>query len=113
MAVWTLCQESCSASTATPTLPADLPVVAAYFTHRADHGATVRVARAAIAAAHRDAGVADPTRDHESVARTVQGIARDAVGRGRGQAQPLTADGLAASIPRRTGRGFESEAQAE
>ena len=75
--------------------------------------ATVRVARAAIAAAHRDAGVADPTRDHESVARTVQGIARDAVGRGRGQVQPLTADGLAAiiataSIPRRTGHGFES-----
>ena len=72
--------------------------------------------RAAIAAAHRDAGVADPTRDHEGVARTVQGIARDAVG--RGQAQPLTADGLAAiiataNIPRRTGRGIEADVQAQ
>ena len=103
------------------TLPADPAAVAAYLTHRADQGAaaaTVRVARAAIAAAHRDAGVADPTRDHEGVARTVQGIARDAVGRGRGQAQPLTADGLAAiiataSIPRRTGRGLEADVQAQ
>ena len=103
------------------TLPADPAAVAAYLTHRADQGAaaaTVRVARAAIAAAHRDAGVADPTRDHEGVARTVQGIARDAVGRGRGQAQPLTADGLAAiiataSFPRRTGRGLEADVQAQ
>ena len=42
------------------------------------------------------------------------GIARQTVGRGRGQAAPLTADGLAAIIatadrPRRRGRGWETD----
>ena len=78
--------------------------------HRADVS-TVRAARFAIAAVHRDAGLEDPTRDHE-------GIARTDTGRGRGQAQALTADGLAAiiataCIPRRTGRGLEADEQAE
>ena len=44
----------------------------------------------------------------------LRGIARQSVGRGRGQAAPLTADGLAAIIatadrPRRRGRGWETE----
>ena len=48
------------------------------------------------------------------VRRVVQGISRRTVGRGRGQAAPLTADGLAAIIatadrPRRRGRGWETE----
>ena len=47
----------------------------------------------------------------------LQGLTRQAAGRGRGQADPLTADDVAAimataSIPRRTGRGMESEADA-
>ena len=47
----------------------------------------------------------------------LQGLTRQAAGRGRGQADPLTADDVAAimataSIPRRTGRGMESEAAA-
>ena len=85
-----------------------------YLTHRSDEGAavsTLRAARFAIAAAHRDAGLEDPTWDHE-------GIARTDTGRERGQAPAFTADGLAAilataCIPRRTGRGLESDEQAE
>ena len=47
----------------------------------------------------------------------LQGLARQAAGRGRGQAQGLTAEDCAAilataSIPRRTGRGAESETAA-
>ena len=46
-----------------------------------------------------------------------RGLTRQAAGRGRGQADPLTADDVAAilataSLPRRTGRGMESEADA-
>ena len=49
--------------------------------------------------------------------RVLQGLTRQAAGRGRGQADPLTADDVAAimataSLPRRTGRGMESEAAA-
>ena len=47
----------------------------------------------------------------------LRGLGRQAAGRGRGQADGLTADHVAAilgtaSIPRRTGRGMESEAAA-
>ena len=53
----------------------------------------------------------------QSVRRVLQGLTRQAAGRGRGQADPLTADDVAAimataSLPRRTGRGMESEAAA-
>ena len=100
-------------------LPADPLAVAAYLAERTDQGAaasTVRAARAAIGAAHRDAGEADPTA-HDGVRRVLKGLGRQAAGRGRGQAQGLTADHVAAilataSIPRRTGRGMESEAAA-
>ena len=49
--------------------------------------------------------------------RVLQGLARQSTGRGRGQAQGLTADDCAAimataSLPRRTGRGWESETAA-
>ena len=100
-------------------LPADPASVAAYLTARADQGAapaTVRTIRAAIRAAHVDQGAADPT-DHDGVRRVLRGVARQGAGRGRGQADPITADGLAAimataTIPRRTGRGLESDVQA-
>ena len=79
-------------------MPADPAAVAAYLTHRADSGkatATIRSDRAAIGAAHREIGADDPT-VHEGVRRVLQGIARDPdqQRRGRGQAAPLTVDGL-------------------
>ena len=100
-------------------LPADPAAVVAYLAERTEQGAaaaTVRTIRAAIGAAHRDAGADDPTA-HDGVRRVLQGLCRQAVGRGRGQAQGLTAEDCAAilataSIPRRTGRGVESETAA-
>ena len=96
-------------------LPAAPEAVAAYLAERTDSGAaasTVRAARAAIGAAHRDAGADDPTA-HDGVRRVLKGLSRQAAGRGRGQAQGLTADDVAAilataPLPRRTGRGMES-----
>ena len=101
------------------TLPADPLAVAAYLAERVDQGAaaaTVRTIRAAIRAGHVDTGADDPT-GHDGVRRVLQGLTRQVAGRGRGQADPLTADDVAAimataSIPRRTGRGMESEAAA-
>ena len=76
----------------------------------------MRTIRAAIRAGHVDTGADDPT-GHDGVRRVLQGLTRQAAGRGRGQADPLTADDVAAimataSIPRRTGRGMESETAA-
>ena len=101
------------------TLPADPLAIAAYLAERVADGAaaaTVRTIRAAIRAGHVDTAAADPT-GHDGVRRVLQGLTRQAAGRGRGQADPLTADDVAAimataSIPRRTGRGMESEADA-
>ena len=101
------------------TLPADPLAIAAYLAERVADGAaaaTVRTLRAAIRAGHVDTGADDPT-GHDGVRRVLQGLTRQAAGRGRGQADPLTADDVAAimataSIPRRTGRGMESEAAA-
>ena len=101
------------------TLPADPLAIAAYLADRSAQGAaaaTVRTIRAAIRAGHVDTGADDPT-GHDGVRRVLQGLTRQAAGRGRGQADPLTADDVAAimataSIPRRTGRGMESEAAA-
>ena len=101
------------------TLPADPLAIAAYLAERVAQGAaaaTVRTIRAAIRAGHVDTGADDPT-GHDGVRRVLQGLTRQAAGRGRGQADPLTADDVAAimataSIPRRTGRGMESEAAA-
>lgn len=66
----------------------------------------------AIGAAHRDAGAPTAT---EGVKRVLKGLGRQAAGRGRGQEQGLNTDDVgemlaAAPIPRRTGRGMESEA---
>ena len=101
------------------TLPADPLAIAAYLAERVADGAaaaTVRTIRAAIRAGHVDTGADDPT-GHDGVRRVLQGLTRQAAGRGRGQADPLTTDDVAAilataSIPRRTGRGMESEAAA-
>ena len=101
-------------------LPAAPESVAAYLAERTDQGAaasTVKATRAAIGAAHRDQGAADPT-GHDGVRRVLQGLTRQAAGRGRGQAQAITADDCAAIIatashPRRTGRGHESDAAAQ
>ena len=98
---------------------ADPLAIAAYLAERVADGAaaaTVRTIRAAIRAGHIDTGADDPT-GHDGVRRVLQGITRQAAGRGRGQADPLTADDCAAilataSLPRRTGRGMESEAAA-
>ena len=51
---------------------------------------TVRTIRAAIRAGHVDTGADDPT-GHDGVRRVLQGLTRQAAGRGRGQADPLTA----------------------
>ena len=99
------------------TLPADPLTIAAYLADRSAQGAaaaTVRTIRAALRAGHVDTGADDPT-GHDGVRRVLQGINRQTAG--RGQADPLTADDVAAilataSIPRRTGRGMESEAAA-
>ncbi|MDE0222217.1 MAG: tyrosine-type recombinase/integrase [Spirochaetaceae bacterium] len=100
-------------------LPATPDAVAAYLAERAEQGAaasTLSAARAAIGASHRDANVDDPTAT-EPVRRVLKGLRRQAAGRGRGQAQGLTADDCAAVLatadrPRRTGRGTESDEQA-
>ena len=49
------------------------PLISLTAPTRAPAVATVRVARAVIVAAYQDAGVAEPTRDRECVARTVRG----------------------------------------
>ena len=75
--------------------------VAAYLAERVADGAaaaTVRTIRAAIRAGHVDTGADDPT-GHDGVRRVLQGLTRQAAGRGRGQADPLTADDVAASDP--------------
>ena len=79
------------------TLPADPLAIAAYLADRSAQGAaaaTVRTIRAAIRAGHVDTGADDPT-GHDGVRRVLQGINRQTAGRGRGQADPLTADDVA------------------
>ena len=83
------------------TLPADPPVVAAYLAYRADHGAkmsTVRMAAAAISAAHGQIGHHNPCA-HPLVRQTVKGLARQAAEAGRAlqsQAPALDDEALAA-----------------
>ena len=82
-------------------MPADPSAVAAYLTERVRQGcapATVRVDRAAISAAHRSTGSADPTAS-EVVREVMRSIAKAGRDRGRGQVQGLdweTADRVAA-----------------
>ena len=79
-------------------MPAPPPVIAAYITYLAQERqlsvATVRLHRAAIAAAHRRAGHTDPT-ENEGIKLIMQGIARSH-GRRQKQARPLTAEAMAA-----------------
>ena len=92
------------------------------FSGAACAGQYARASRSSTAAAsgsavHRDAGLDDPTA-HEGVRRVLKGLGRQAAGRGRGQAQGLTADDVAgiiatAHLPRRTGRGMESDEVAD
>ena len=96
-------------------LPAEAAQVAAYLAERIEqHGhkpATLRVAAAAIAFAHRGAGLPDPCASAE-VKRTLKGATRKA-GRSQRQADALTAEAFAriqstAHRPRR-GRGGRLE----
>ena len=100
-------------------LPADPLAVAAYLSDRAGSGVamgTLRLTRAAIAAFHGDAGVADPT-DTDEVRRIMSCLPRDD-SRPQRQAAGITRKGLAAikatAVSPRTGPSGrrESEAQA-
>ena len=85
----------------TLTIPASPPLVAAYLAHLAEERrlsvATVRLHKAALAAVHKAAGLADPT-DNEPVRQIMKGLAR-AHGRPQKQARPLTAEAQAAVRP--------------
>ena len=101
-------------------LPASTAGVAAYLAERAAHGAaaaTLNAIRAGISATHRDHDLPDPT-DNQGIQQMLKGLRREAAGKGRGQAEPLTVEDVAAiiatsSIPRRSKRGMESPAQAQ
>ena len=101
-------------------LPASAAGVAAYLAERAAHGAaaaTLNAIRAGISATHRDHDLPDPT-DNQGIQQMLKGLRREAAGKGRGQAEPLTVEDVAAiiatsSIPRRSKRGVESPAQAQ
>jgi len=72
-----------------PTRPAHPAAVAEWLTSLADEGksiSTMQVARAAIAAAHREAGLEDPTAT-ELVRRVLSGLAREAARQGRRPSQ--------------------------
>nr|MDE0502084.1 tyrosine-type recombinase/integrase [bacterium] len=72
-----------------PARPAHPAAVAEWLTSLADEGksmSTVQVARAAIAAAHREAGFEDPTAT-ELVRRVLSGLAREAARQGRRPSQ--------------------------
>ena len=100
-------------------LPASAAGVAAYLAERVAYGAapaTLNAMRAGISATHRDHDLADPT-DNQGIRQMLKGLRREAAGKGRGQAEPLTVEDVAAiiataSIPRRSKRGVESPAQA-
>ena len=78
-------------------LPAEPVAVAAYLAERAETAApaTVRMDRAGIAAAHREAGAADPA-SHPGVKEVLAGLARRGADRGRGQV--LAVDWRAADL---------------
>ena len=86
-------------------LPAESPAVAAYLAHRAERGAkmpTIRMAAAAISAAHRQTGHDNPC-THVLVRQTVKGLARQAADAGRAaQRQAAALDGEALAAIRAT-----------
>ena len=81
-------------------LPADPAAVAAYLAERTEQGGASAPSGPPSAQLHRDQGADDPTA-HDGVRRVLQGLTRQAAGRGRGQA--ITAG---------TGRGMENETAA-
>ena len=86
-------------------LPAEPAAVAAYLAYRADSGAkmpTIRMAAAAISAAHRETGHDNPCA-HALVRQTVKGLARQAADAGRAaQRQAAALDGEALAAIRAT-----------
>lgn len=103
----------CSDETMSP-LPAEPITVARYLAFRGNNGiaiSTLRLSKAAISAAHNDAGLADPTDSH-AVMETMRGLQRQ-YARPQRQAAGLNAEALAAirstaMLPRR-GRGGSME----
>ena len=100
------------------TAPVDDASLAAYLAHVFESGrapATAAIAVAAVRFRAKLAGQPDPA--GEATARVLGGYRRTAADRGRGQAAPLRADGLAAILataerPRTDGRGVESHTTA-
>ena len=98
--------------------PVDDALLAAYLAHVFESGrapATAALAVAAVRCRAKLAGQPDPA--GEATARVLGGFRRTAADRGRGQAAPLRADGLAAILataerPRTDGRGVESHTTA-
>ena len=94
--------------------PVDDALLAAYLGELFEAGRAPAVAAVAAAAVRFRAKLAgQPTPAGEATARVLGGYRRTAADRGRGQAAPLRADGLAAILataarPRTDGRGVES-----
>ena len=101
------------------TAPVDDASLAAYLAHVFESGrapATAALAVAAVRFRAKLAGQADPA--GPAAARVLGGYRRTAADRGRGQAAPLSTDGLAAILataerPRTDGRGVESHTTAQ
>ena len=101
------------------TAPVDDPLLAVYLGELFEAGrapATAALALAAVRFRAKLAGQPDPA--GEATARVLGGYRRTAADRGRGQAAPLSADGLAAILataarPRTDGRGVESHTTAQ
>ena len=101
------------------TAPVDDALLAAYLAHMFESGRAPATAALAVAAVRFRATLAgQPDPAGEATARVLGGYRRTAADRGRGQAAPLTADGLAAILataerPRTDGRGVESHTTAQ
>ena len=96
------------------TAPVDDPLLAVYLSTIFEAGRAAATAALAVAAVRFRAKLAgQPAPAGEATARVLGGFRRTAADRGRGQAAPLRADGLAAILatadrPRTDGRGVES-----
>ena len=91
--------------------------LAAYLGELFEQGRAPATAALAVAAVTFRAALTKDTVRGPLTDRVLAGFRRDGADRGRGQAAPLTADGLAAILatadrPRRTGRGLETPATA-
>ena len=97
--------------------PANDPILAAYLGWLFERGRAPATAALVVAAVTFRATLAGTTVRGPITARVLAGFRRDGADRGRGQAAPLTADGLAAILAtadqrRETGRRLESAAVA-